>query len=415
MRLRIVGKELIFFIAISAGLSVFLLFATSEVISFWRSYEGTWTETPTYYKFLTFLNLADEDVVASWFSSMLLAAIAWLAVMCFLLDRKRPGPHWLDYGWALISLIFAALSFDELGSLHERVRLPGRSGGNWLWYAPIVALLPLYLGLFAFFRMRKDKLALVLVFLGGLAFASIPIQEHFEVGVERGAAWQRPVSHFLLEEGAELAAMLVILIAFVRYVLNFMREERAGGGEAVEIEIRPWVVVIWSLAIFGLGVLAGEIATMSLQPDDLSGTPRHWFPAWASFSAGCLAWLRPERTLSARGFALGQLAAVCVTASILVGASLHTFEPLVLAFSAWLAVAWLFAAIMLRSRIWIIGSVLWAGTLIASFNLLPGWAAPFGLVSSSLFLVLTLIAYGNDEHNVEHVLSRGTALPRTRT
>ncbi len=396
MRLRIAGNELILLVLIYAGFTALLLFGTAEGITFWRSYEGGWKEAPAYYKLAASMDLADEDNIASWFSSMLLATIAWLAAVCFVLDRKCPGSHWLDYGWVVMCLIFLALSFDELGSVHERLQLPEGLAGWILWYAPVVAVLPLYLGLFAFFRMRQDKPALLLVALGSLAFASIPIQEQFEVGVDRGADWQRPVAHILLEEGAELVAMLLILAAFVRYALAFRRTERASGDEAIEFALKPVSFALIIAVIFAGGLLAGEIATILLEPDELSGTPRNWFPAFSSLGAACLVALWPERRWSARGIALGQLTMVCVTASMLLAGGLHHLERVAPAFLVWLALAWLVGAIALRAAVWIIGSALWAGTLSISFSLLPVWAAPFGLAASSLFLILTLIAYARD-------------------
>jgi hypothetical protein len=390
--MRIAGGELVLLVALAVAASLILLFATADFISYWRAYSGVSDDPPLHFRIMGYMNLASEQNLASWFSSMLLAMIALLAATCFLLDRKESEHRWLAYGWALMALIFVALSFDELGSLHERLRLPGGWAGFVLWYAPVVAVLPLYLGLFAFFRMRRNRIALLCMFLGSLAFASIPLQEYFEVEVDRGEDWQRPILHILLEEGSELAGMLLILAAFTRYILNFVKEARSGDRRHLLIGFPRGPFLAKAVAIFLTGFLVSEYVSSLLQPDHLSGNPHHWFPAFASFCTAWLIWHLPERGWTFQGLALGQIAALCVVASALLATELHVNNRVALIFAIWLVLAWACGACASRSLGFVVGSGAWAATLVASYGLLPLSLVPFGITASSLILMLTVIA-----------------------
>jgi hypothetical protein len=373
------------------------LIATGAGTTFWRDYEGHWTNAPRIYQYASILDLGQENNVAAWFSSMLLGAIAWLAVLCFLLDRRSAERSWLAYGWLLMAAVFLALSFDELGSLHERVPIPGGWAGRALWYLPVVAVLPAYMGAFAYSRLRADPIAVALIALGALTFASVPIQEFFEVEVQRATGGGRPVLHTLMEEGCELLGMLLILTAFVRYVHKYLLRGAAGVDDTLHLVVGLRSLAIWIAVLVGGGLLAGEAAARWLAPDELSGDPRHWFPALASFGAACLSWHAAERAWSTQGLVLGQLAAICLLASALIGGHLNGDEPLLALFAALLAAAWLVGVVVLRSPAWTLGIGLWGTMLLFSFTQLQGPAMLVGAVVSMLILVATLVVIQQGE------------------
>ncbi len=70
-------------------------------------------------------NLCTENVISSWYSSMLLLSVAAGSAVAFAADRKagtEAKPHrWLGFGWLIFGVIFAGLSFDEMASFHERL------------------------------------------------------------------------------------------------------------------------------------------------------------------------------------------------------------------------------------------------------------------------------------------------------
>jgi hypothetical protein len=391
MRLRISAGELVCLVAVAAGISVVLLIATGIAVPFWRAYEGNWETAPRIYQYAAYLNVGLENNVAAWFCSMQLAAIASVALLCFVFDRSAGERSWLAYGWLAMAALFVALSFDELGSLHERMPLPDGLAGQVLWYAPVVAVLPAYMGVFAYSRMRTDPIAIGLMALGALMFASIPIQEYFETAVQRSAGWQRPVLDMLLEEGAEMLAMCLILAAFVRYALRFLRRDEAGGDGLVHLVIGRVPLAAWIGIVAVGGLVAGEAAAKLLKPDEISGDPRHWFPALVCFGAACLCWLAPQRVWSAQGLVFGQAAALCLTASALVGGHLQYYPRLIAIYAMWLAAAWLVGAAVLRSIGWTIGSGLWSLMLYFSLTQLFNPIMPVGIVLSMLLLIATLV------------------------
>ena len=181
--------------------------------------------------------LPRENVIAVWYSSMLLLMIAVVALLCFVVDHKNlPGrrKRTLTYGWVLTAMAFMALSLDEIGSLHERISMlsdwiPFDVSG-WLIFLMIpIALFALFMSVFGWFRLRQNRWAFGLLILGVLLFISIPLQEQFEMALWHSAVdmdtWQRPVSHMLFEEGAELFGALSIFSGILVYLLAAFRGE----------------------------------------------------------------------------------------------------------------------------------------------------------------------------------------------
>jgi hypothetical protein len=94
---------------------------------------------------------------------------------------------------------------------------------------------------------------------------------------------------------------------------------------------------------------------------------------------------------------LGQLAAICLLASALIGGHLNGDEPLLALFAALLAAAWLVGVVVLRSPAWTLGIGLWGTMLLFSFTQLQGPAMLVGAVVSMLILVATLVVIQQGE------------------
>jgi len=109
---------IIVFVAILFCASIVLVWETASFYRFWGETQPPWGEWPIRVKFSYVFNLAVENVVASWMSSMLLLVIAIFALIGAVVDNRSAS---LRRGWFPVALIFAGLSLDEMASYHERV------------------------------------------------------------------------------------------------------------------------------------------------------------------------------------------------------------------------------------------------------------------------------------------------------
>ncbi len=318
MQIRITTRELRIAFALACALSIALVAMTAYTNHYWMHSGGPWRQTSFANKLLTFMDLGREDNVASWSSSMLLASIGCAALLCLACDGIAGQRDRLRFGWAVIALGFAALSFDELGSAHERLSLPEGYVGMILWYGPVMAALPAYMLAFGFSRMRSDPVAFGLIALGCACLASIPLQEYFEIEMRRGST--RPILELLLEEGTELAGMLAFFAAFLRYGMARI------GREPLIIRIDQWVFRFAWIGVFAAGLAAREIVSDALVPDALSGNPRNWFPACAAFLVAMLAWFTPNAASEGHRLSHAICAAVFLCLSLIVGTQIGAVD-----------------------------------------------------------------------------------------
>jgi hypothetical protein len=208
---------------------------------------------------------------------MLLLTVAAAMLLCFVLDRQeerldaavRPGTpaRVLTFGWLLLSLVFALLSLDELGSLHERIEdlpwvaalLPAVGGlGAWVAVLAIpIAVVGAGMLAFGWTRVRESPAAALCMTGAVLLFLSVPVQEHFEGGMRfasgEGRAWRRPPIHAVAEEGAEVMGSLLFLAAALIYgrmrlgriaraAAAAVQTDARGDVRAATLELRTWHV-----------------------------------------------------------------------------------------------------------------------------------------------------------------------------
>jgi hypothetical protein len=283
-------------------------------------------------------HLATENVVAAWYSSMLLLTVAVAAIVAWRIDRAR-GESRLHTGWLGVAVIFLTLSLDEIGSLHERIgmvrRFDGRALG-WVYVlaVPIAAVAALMTA-FAWLHLRRIRATAHFMIAGLVLFLLDPLFENVEMALVHGAtfepgSWQRMVHDVLLvvEEGAlELFGILCFLAAVAIYVM-------ARSGRTVE-----WTVtrkVRWLAAAIAVLLAAGAfVATplVSLLPEGDTGIAANWFPA-AAWLLVALAAI--TQTSTPRSAAFG-LAALALSASAISGAGLYGYAGWVASRAAWVA------------------------------------------------------------------------------
>lgn len=258
---------------------------------------------------LRLLTLSVENNAGAWFSSMLLLLIAlhaWDGVA-----RHRATAPRVARAWAAISAILVFLSFDELASLHERLMDLGVALGLGKW--ALLLILAGAIGL-AFLRAiaalwaggsahRRDAAGLLLGF--GL-LGTIVVQEYAEHQSNWQFAWQQAL-RVALEEGTELAGMVVLLAVAMRNSGPFRAEGRPFLAALDDLR-RPLLVA---------GLVAAPVLAYAtgLVEADKRGRPADWVAA-AAFALAALWLLRPSLAQGRRDRIASLAAGLCLLASV---------------------------------------------------------------------------------------------------
>lgn len=311
--------------------------------------EHGWGGNPSLLKNALFqLNLALENILATWYSSMLLLTTAVMAGVCFLADRQEGAGRrqlFFSYGWLVFMGVFALLSFDEMGSVHEYFGKDAyneqadqftRYAGLVVLYSAI-ALVAGFMVAFGLVHLRRVPWSFVLVGAGVLLFISNPFQEHFEWGFyQRGA--DRPVLLLLLEEGSELFGTLCFLAATVAYAAHVTRRRPGGPGRAAirvtaTVSRKPVqggvlaMLGAMTVLLVGLQLVVGKVDNPQL------GIPQNWLPSAIAFAVALLSlylFVSLPRD-GARGvFFFGLLAGAAVALSAYYGSNLYATKGLVM-------------------------------------------------------------------------------------
>jgi hypothetical protein len=281
----------------------------------WHGASGRWFVQHVLVQF----HLATENVVAAWYSSMLLLSVGVAALLAFVLDHRSV----YRWGWLIVLAAFAGLSLDELGSLHERLGMLHRAGADasgWVYVLVVpIAAVALFMTAFAWFHLRRVPAAAGCFVLGTALFLSDPVFELIEMSLLRtGGAHDLFVHNALLvvEEGiVELGGALCFLLG----VLVYIRRTRGEGPHTIDLGTAT--AVRWQAAgalVMTAGVPAAHWFVARWPAGD-SGIPDNWFPAATLFLAALLA-------LGTRG-ARGRLTAtVLVTLSAAFGASIYGYS-----------------------------------------------------------------------------------------
>ncbi|WP_266363615.1 hypothetical protein [Tellurirhabdus rosea] len=281
-------------------------------------------------------DLSLENVLAAWYSSMLLLSVSLVSILCFFSHRPASA-LWLKnksgFGWLFFSLSFGALSFSELGSLHETIGdivLFSSSGGKYGWYVFyfLIGCIGLFMLLFTWIHLRQSTSGLFFATLSVLFFISVPVQEVFEF--EFWKAGERPVSYLLLEEGSELFGSLSMLVATMIYFIQ-SAEKQPQTLPASRVEVRLSVNTGRVFTYIGLVLLAMGFLMLSFSfttrshslSDDQSGIAKNWFPsvvAFVSFVYGAYQVSRKKNTVL-----YGLMSFLCLFLSVYYGSNWYVF------------------------------------------------------------------------------------------
>jgi hypothetical protein len=268
-------------------------------------------------------HLATENVIAAWYSSMLLLSVAAAAVVAYALDRRhaRAGLERLvETCWLVVAGCFALLSLDEIASLHERLGMVTRGGSaatGWVYVLAVpIGLIALFMAAFAWLRLRRARAAAAFFVAGIALFLSNPVMELIEMSLLHGGG-SIAVHDILLvvEEGlAELGGTLCFLLGVLLYI-------RATAGPGPHEFSLDTPAATHGLAAGVLLLTAGVPVTrwfVDRLPAGDTGIPDNWFPAAALYLLALL-------LLAARGTRALPLAAAAVALSAAFGASLYGY------------------------------------------------------------------------------------------
>lgn len=256
------------------------------------------------------LELRSEGALAPFYSSTLSLLVSAAALVCFVVEGGRRRERFRVAWWAVF-LLFAGLSLDEVGLLHERIgRVPGLNPFEgmlveWVGVLALPALgVVLLLGAFLFDRLRRSRRALLLAGLGLLLLASVFVQEQVEAMIRTRMGY-RPILLALAEEGSELFGMLALFAGLLDYLFVAGPTEGSGRTAVLRLEVRASRRRVWAVtggglaalavAMAGVGWLTGFLPEMPRFEELLEVLPAAWFPAVLGlWSVGLATFLLPR-------------------------------------------------------------------------------------------------------------------------
>ena len=231
-------------------------------------------------------NLASENTLVTWFSSMLLFTAGIFALLSYWSRREVAGDQRFLKGWLIIAAMFALLSLDELGSIHENLghlsTLDIMGNNSWESVLAIpVFLVVAYLVVFGWIHLRHKPATYSFMILGTLLFATIPVQEHFEMlrwkEFDYAEDYNRPIPLVLLEEGSELFGTLCFIISMLLYIRSNTKGSASPDTRVLDGHERR-TFFVGALVIAGLLVLLYNISAHQMLSAD-EGIAANWIPA----------------------------------------------------------------------------------------------------------------------------------------
>jgi len=255
-------------------------------------------------------HLGAENVVAAWYSSMLLLLVGLACTLAYALDQRQGGSAFdriLARGWLVLAGTFLLLSLDEIGSLHERVGMLVRLNGaslsphatgpiGWVYLLAIpIGAGAIFMLAFGWMRLRHAPAAFALLATGVLLYVSDPFLELIEKTLPPNGAGI--YVERVLEEGvAELGGTTCILCGVLLYA-----SRRAGAGAQTFAAPSRRARVVAGVVLL-IGIPVAHAIVQRLPPGDV-GIAENWFPA-AAFFVLAIVWAATRRAWGVATIAL---------------------------------------------------------------------------------------------------------------
>ena len=379
---------------------------------FYKIINGDWKTGSSIKYILVEFSLANENVTAAWYSSMLFLSLGVLCLFCYLLHKKTftvKKEKNLSYGWLIFSVVFALLSLDEMASLHERLGNINQLnplgdyplGWVYLLAIPIILVIGFMLW-FCLLQLKKAPWAAYFAIIALLLFASIPVQEYIEVrqwhAVEDRAGWQRPVVFLIIEEGSELFGATFMIIACLIFAAYTSKPDSKTFSFSIKATLELNKGKLVSQSVVGIIILA--LLMISIVKNDLlilegdHGRRENWFPSATAFLTSIICFYLYFKEKH-RVFYFTALFSLFVSAyfggniyAFLVNPTESVLESIILIilclFTLALAV-WLFLTI--KDNYSRFAIIVWAIVVIISFGLFTWYAAALAFLGFSAFLI----------------------------
>ena len=241
---------------------------------------------------LALFSLQFEKNVATYWEGWCLLLVALLALQR-MFDSAEPAPP-ARQAWAGLAVLAAALSLDELGSLHERADFLFASWGFSERYALLPLALPAVLLLsWTLQRLVRlpDRRHFWLTLSAFLAFGSVAWQEHLEHTI-RWPWWVRGI-RFGVEESAELGGIFLlfsVVLSAGSPTSRFTSVAHLLPRRETLIRLKPVAVALTLLSVVPLGVLT--VTTLAVTAN--RGIPAAWLPFVVLNLACMVAWSRAQ-------------------------------------------------------------------------------------------------------------------------
>ncbi len=217
------------------------------------------------------LDLRRENNIAAWTSGMLLFVAALHCADGWTLNRGTNSR--IAYSWFVLAMLFGILSFDEVGSIRERVvnALPGRGLSIVPFAAALLGMLFYSLAGMRHEATHRHKGRWILAAF--VLFGVVAIQKD----AEYGSGWSVPGQAFRsgTEQGADLVAMLILFwvaMKNTRGLFGQSNEPRLPMFDAA-LSLRPLIIVT---GLIVAPMLAWWTAGLS---DQFRGRPADWLVA----------------------------------------------------------------------------------------------------------------------------------------
>ncbi len=240
----------------------FFLIAQTILYAHTQNFSQQW-------RLITPFTLNIENNIAAWWSSMTLLAASILCFQKYINNANKTGIAWLIFAG-----LFAGLSLDEIGSIHERV-------GGWSRIIPIALVFSIlvFFSLLRLFKHESSRKSASYLLIGFFLFASVVVQEYIEHIVE-WKPWMLGIRAGI-EEGTELFGIFFILMALVNQqetqsqnILNSLLVKR-------DTLLKLRFILAITLLIHAIGsyviIKYGDPLTKTGDPR-YYGNPMNWYP-----------------------------------------------------------------------------------------------------------------------------------------